>query len=150
LSKRSLAARDRSIHALADIRRGVPPVQALRGNGVTLRTFKKYAGSAIRQDRRGGRIGVTKSDRLVRYMQLPGLNGPIDIEVRGSKEASRAAKYKAAVNRFLGGDLKALRAWRGKKIAGVELITDPETLKGLAKDELLPYALYRSFSGGGA
>jgi hypothetical protein len=83
-------------------------------------------------------------------LQVPGLHGPIDIEVRGSKEASRAARYKAAVNRFLRGDLKALDRWKGKKIAGIELITDPETLKGLAKDELLPYALYRSFSGGAA
>lgn len=150
LSKRSLAARDRSIHALADIRRGVSPTQALRDNRVTRRTFKKYVGPAIRQDRRGGRIHVTKSDRLVRYLQLPGLHGPIDIEVRGSKEASRAARYKAAVNRFLRGDPKALSPWKGKKIGGVELISDPETLKGLAQDQLLPYALYRSFSGGAA
>jgi hypothetical protein len=56
----------------------------------------------------------------------------------------------AAVNRFLRDDLKALAPWRGKKIAGVQLITDRQTLKGLAKDEQLPYSLYRSLSGGAA
>ncbi len=150
LSKRSLAAQDRSFHALADARHGVKLPQALRDNGVTLRTFKKYLGSEIRQSRRGGRISVTRTDRRIRYLQLPGLQGPIDIDARGSAEARRAARYKAAVNRLLRGDLKALKRWKGKKIAGVQLITDPETLKRLAKEELLPYALYRSFSGGAA
>lgn len=150
LSRRSLAARDRSFHALADARRGAPLLQALRDNGVALRTFKKYLGSEIRQDRRGGRIRVTKNDRRVRYLHLPGLYGPVDVDAHGWREARRAAQYKAAVNRFLGGNLKALDRWKGKKIAGVELITDPQTLKGLAKDQLLPYALYRSLSGGGA
>ena len=40
--------------------------------------------------------------------------------------------------------------WHGKKIAGVELITAGRTLKGLAEKDLLPYSLYRSFSGGAA
>lgn len=148
LSARSLAARDRSFHALAEARQGVPLRQALRDNGVTLRTFKKYLGSEIRQGRPGGRIGVTKTDRRVRYLQLPGLHGPIDVDARGWREARGAARYKAAINRFLRGDLKALAQWKGKKIAGVELITDAAILKGLVRDELLPYALYRSLSGG--
>jgi hypothetical protein len=36
------------------------------------------------------------------------------------------------------------------KIAGIELVTDRQTLKGLAQKELLPYSLYRSLSGGAA
>jgi len=150
LSRRSFSARDRSLHALADMRQGASPPQAARDNGVTLRTIKKYVGSALLQDRPGGRICPTKSDRLVRYLQIPGLQGPVDIAVHGSKEATDAARYKAAVNRFLRGDLNALAPWRGKKIAGIELITDGDTLKGLAQDELLPYSLYRSLSGGAA
>jgi hypothetical protein len=86
----------------------------------------------------------------VRYLQIPGPHGPIEIKVRRSKEASEVARYKAAVNRFLGGDLGALAPWHGKKIAGVELITAGRTLKGLAQEELLPYSLYRSLSGGAA
>ena len=150
LSERSFAARDRALHALADMRHGTSPTQAARDNGVTVRTIKKYVGRALLQDRPGGRIRATKSDRLVRYVQLPGPFGPVEIKVRGSQQASDAAKYNAAVNRFLRGDLKALAPWHGKKIAGVGLITAGTALKGLAQKELLPYSLYRSLSGGAA
>jgi hypothetical protein len=150
LSDRSFAARDRSLRALWDIRHGTSPAHAARENRVTIRTIKKYVGSALLQDRPGGRIRATKSDRLVRYLQIPGLDGPIEITAHGSKEASEVARYKAAVNRFLAGDLNALAPWHGKKVAGVELITAGRTLKGLAQKDLLPYALYRSLAGGAA
>ena len=144
------SVRDHSLHALADMRRGASFSQAARGNGVTTRTIKKYVGSALLQDRPGGRIRATKSDRYVRYLQIPGPHGPVEIKARGSKEAADAARYKAAVNRFLGGNLKALAPWRGKKIARIKLVTDRRILKRLAKDESLPYSLYRSLSGGAA
>lgn len=146
----SFAARDRVLHALWDMRRGSSIAQAARGNAVTIRTIKKYAGSALLQARPGGRIRATKSDRFARYLQIPGLHGPIEITARGSKEASEVARYKSAVNRFLRGERNALADWHGKKIAGVELITAGRTLKSLAEKDLLPYSLYRSLSGGAA
>jgi hypothetical protein len=149
LPKRSFSARERSLRALNDMRHGASISQAAQGNGVTKRTIKKYVGSALIQGRRGGRIRPTKSDRFVRYLQIPGPHGPVEIKAHGSKEATEVARYKAAVNRFLGGDLKALEPWRGRKIAGVQLVTDRQALKGLAQKELLPYSLYRSLSGGG-
>ena len=145
---RAFAARDRSVRAIWDMRHGVSLSQAARNNGVSKETIKKYVGSALLQDRPGGRIRATKSDRYVRYLQIPGLHGPVEITAHGSKEANRAAAYKAAVNRFLAGDLNALASWHGKKIAGIELITDGPTLKGLAQNDQLPYSLYRSLSGG--
>jgi hypothetical protein len=144
------AARERALKALGSMRRGDTLSRAARDNGVTTRTIRRYVGSALVQDRPGTRILATKTDRLVRYLQIPGPHGPIDITAHGSKEASEIARYKAAVNRFLAGDLNALTPWHGKKIAGVELITDRRTLKGLAQKELLPYSLYRSLSGGAA
>jgi hypothetical protein len=150
LSERSFAARDRALHALADMRHGASLRQAARDNGVTVRTIKEYVGRALLQDRPGGRIRATKSDRLVRYLQIPGPYGRIEIKVHGSKEASDAASYKAAVNKFLRGDRNALAPWHGKKIAGVELITAGPSLKSLADKDLLPYSLYRSLSGGAA
>lgn len=150
LSERSYSARDRSIRALWDIRHGSSSSQAAHDNRVTIRTIKKYVGAALLQARPGGRIRATKSDRYVRYLQVPGVHGPIEITAHGSKEASEIARYKAAVNRFLGGDLGALGSWHGKKIAGFELITAGGTLKSLAQKELLPYSLYRALSGGAA
>jgi hypothetical protein len=142
-----MRARDRALHALADMRHGGSISRAARENGVATRTIKRYAGSALVQDRPGGRIRATKSDRLVRYLQIPGLHGAIEITVRGSKEASEVAKYKAAVNRYLRGDRNALADWHGKKIAGVPVITAGRTLVDLADKGLLPYALYRTLSG---
>lgn len=146
---RSQLARERSLAALSAIRRGATLSRAARENGVTPRTIKRYVGNALVQGRPGGRIRATKSDHLLRYLVIPGPHGPIEITVRGSKTAREFARYKAAVNRFLRGDRHALADWHGKKIAGIELITAGSTLKGLADKGLLPYSLYRSFSGGG-
>jgi hypothetical protein len=149
-SRRSELARDRALAALRSMRQGAPISRAARENGVTPRTIKRYAGSALLQDRAGGRIRTTKSDRLVRYLQIPGLDGPRDITVRGSKTASEFAHYKAAINRLLRGDLNAIAPWHGRKIGEIELITDTKTLVEQARKELLPYSLYRSLVGGAA
>ncbi|HTA22763.1 MAG TPA: hypothetical protein VK763_04455 [Terriglobales bacterium] len=148
--ERGQAARNRALHALSAMRNGASISRAARENGVTLRTIKRYAGAALLQERPGGRIRATDSDRLVRYLQIPGPNGPREISVRGSKAASEVANYKAAVNRFLRGDRNALAKWRGKKIAGIELITDGKVLVDQADKGQLPYALYRSLSAGAA
>jgi hypothetical protein len=149
-SKREKEARARALRALSEMRQGASISKAARVNGVTTRTIKRYAGSALVQDHPGGRIRATKSDRLVRYLQIPGTDGPRDVNVRGSKAASEFANYKAAINRLLRGDRNAMAPWHGKKIAGIELITDTETLVEQARKELLPYSLYRSLIGGAA
>ena len=148
--QRSDAARERALKALAAMRRGDTLSRAARDYGVTVRTIKRYVGSALMQDRPGGRIRATKSDRLVRNLQIPGPDGPRDITVRGSKAASKFANYKAAINRLLRGDSNAMAPWHGKKIAGIELVTDPKTLIEQARKETLPISLYRSLSGGAA
>ena len=132
------------------MRHGDSLSKAARDNGVTNRTIKRYIGSALMQDRPGGRIRATKSDRLVRYLQIPGPDGPRDITVRGSKVASEFASYKAAVNRLLRGDRNAMARWHGKTIQGIQLITDTKTLVEQARKEILPYSLYRSLAGGAA
>jgi hypothetical protein len=142
--------RQRALGALTDMRHGASLSQATRNNGITIRTMKRYVGSELVQDRPGGGIRATRNDRILRYLQLPGVDGPVEITARGSKEAREAARYKAAVSRFLAGESNALAPWRGKKIAGVQLITDKEILKSLAHKDLLPYSLYRSLSGGAA
>jgi hypothetical protein len=131
------------------MRHGDSITQAARDNGVTRRTIWRYVGSQLVQDRPRGRIRATESDRLVRYLVIPGPDGPREISVRGSKAATEFAKYKAAVNRFLRGDRDALAKWHGKKIAGIELVTAGGSLKRLAEKDLLPYSLYRSLAGGG-
>jgi hypothetical protein len=148
LSARSQEARQRAIRALAGIRRGMSISHAARENQVTPRTIKRYAGSALVQSRRGGRIRAAKNDHIVRPLTVAGPRGPIDIDVKSFKTASEFAKYKAAVNRWLEGETNALAHWHGKRIAGIDLVTDGKLLKDLADKDLLPYSLYRSVSGG--
>jgi len=147
---RSNAARERALKALWAMRQGDSLSKAARDNGVTIRTIKRYVGTALVQNRPGGRISATKNDRLVRYLQIPGPDGPREISVRGSKRASEFAQYKAAINRLLRGDRNAMAAWHGRKIAGIELITDTKTLVEQAQKEILPYSLYRSLGGSAA
>ncbi len=139
---------DRAFGALRAIRHGMSASRAARENGISLRTLKQYVGRALVQDHPGGRFRARRNDGLLRYLQIPGPHGPVEIEVRGSKAASETASYKADVNRALAGDPKALDKWHGKKIASVDLITDVRVLADQADKGLLPYALYRSFSGG--
>jgi hypothetical protein len=148
--KQDEVARERSLKALSAMRRGDSLFKAARENGLTIRTVKRYVGSELVQDRPGGRIRATKSDRLLRPLQIPGPDGPRDIEVRGSKTAARFAKYKASINRLLRGDRNAMSEWHGRRIAGIELVTDPKVLIEQARKEILPYSLYRSLSGGAA
>jgi len=150
LPSRSDLARERAFAALSAMRRGMTLSQAAKENGVSPRTVKRYAGSALIQKHTGARISATKNDQLIRYLQIPGRFGPIDITVRGSAAASEVAKYKAAVNRLLRGDAGAMAEWHGKKIQGIELVTSSDALIRLAHKDLLPYALYRSLAGGGA
>ncbi|MGA2857503.1 MAG: hypothetical protein ABSE40_11570 [Candidatus Sulfotelmatobacter sp.] len=148
LAHRSEAARERSLKALWAMRRGDTLSKAARDNGVTPRTVRKYIGAALLQDRPGGRIRAKKSDRLVRYLQIPGPHGPRDVTARGSKAASEFANYKAVVNRLLRGDRHAMDKWHGRKIAGIELVTDPKKLIEQARKDILPYSIYRSLAGG--
>src|SRR5258705_7636710 len=67
LSKRSQSALERVLDAISAMRRGVSLSRAARENGVTPRTIRRYAGTALVQERPGGRIRATKADRLVRY-----------------------------------------------------------------------------------
>jgi hypothetical protein len=139
---------NRVSRAYTEMTHGKSASRAARENGISLRTLKEYAGGALMQDRPGGHIRPARTERLPRYLQIPGQNGPKQITVRGLKTASKVAKYKADINRALAGDLKALAKWDGKKIAGVELITDVKVLAEQADKGLLPYSLYRSLSGG--
>ena len=76
--------------------------------------------------------------------------------VRGSKAASLLGRYNSALSKFLsatgeyGGDESLLRPFRGKRVGGVELLTDPEKLFDLARAGELSFGddLYSAPSGG--
>jgi len=138
---------ERVFQALRAMQHGASASRAAQDNGINLRTLKQKAGAALVQERPGGRYRATKNDPLLRPLQVPGKHGPVEIDV-SARTARKFAKYKADINRALAGDREALAKWHGKKIAGIELVTDVNVLADQADKGLLPYALYRSLSGG--
>jgi len=151
------------MHVLALLRRD-PKLsfsKAAQQEHVSIRTLRRYVGSAFKQDRAGGRIQVSTSDRFVRYLQIPVLdaNGnQILKRVVGSKEASQWGQFQRDVNRLLAAHTKAERRaairamgkWHGRSIGGVRLVTAEVTLSAWGQDGKLPYGLYRQFNGGAA
>ena len=146
LPERSTAARDRALHVLAEMRKD-PNVllgSAARLHGVKPDTVRKYFPSALK--RVGGRIRVTKTDRYPETLFLPDAQGnSVPVRTRSFKERSEAGQYLRDVGRAMRGDTKALSKWRGKKIAGVELLTDERALAAI-EPVLSDFSLYRSFN----
>jgi hypothetical protein len=118
--------------------------RAARLHGVKPSTVKKYFGSALKKVR--GRVRVTKSDRFSVTLFIPDAQGnSVAIRTHSSKERSEASEYLRDLGRALRGHRGALRKWRGKKIAGVELFTDESALVSI-EPALSEFSLYRIFN----
>jgi hypothetical protein len=143
LSPRQLQDYENSLAVLSAGRRGYAfgfdaqgqfsrvPVRGIRHAariiGIPFRKIERYIGSALFRDRKG-RIQVTPADHLPRPMLVPTALGDQPILVRGSRKASLLAEYRLAV---LSGDESKLQKFKGKKVAGQELITDIRTIQAL-------------------
>ncbi len=138
-------ARLRALSVLARMRsRGESLSQAARLEHTTPRTVRKLLG---RQLKRGtsGRYSATRGDTLRRDLNVLGSEGYVPITVRSSKQAHLASEHLIAVGRFLRtGDTEWLKPFVGKRVGGVELLTDPDRLHELADAGLVKLdALYR-------
>ncbi len=89
-------------------------------------------------------------DTLRRDLSVLGFDGYESVVVRSSKQAHLAADHLVAVGRFLRtGDTEWLKPFIGKRVGGVELLTDPDRLHDLADADLVKLdALYRDHRGG--
>lgn len=136
LTKRQAKARQRAQHAFARVRRGESLSAATRAEHVSLRTALKHIGKYLR--RRRTKSGKTKyvpikSDHPIGMFVLTPL-GYVPRKVRSSAARSLLGKHSAAVQKFLRtGDGSVLATFRGKRVAGRELITDPQLLSKLAE-----------------
>jgi hypothetical protein len=110
--------------------------KAAREAGVSPRTVKRWAGSAL-QKRVSGKWVAKKSDTLLRVLKVPMVDGPREIAVRGSAQAKLLAEYWNALQRYLQtGDDSKLKKYRGKSVRdanGVEIFlpTDRNLLQRL-------------------
>lgn len=110
--------------------------RAALDNSVTVRDFWTYIPKAFKKDS-SGRIRAV-ADRYLRRLEIPGPDGPIVVKIRGYKAKSEIARFRNDVFDFLGGNAKALDKWKGVKIQGHELLTDPQVIRLLAEQENLP------------
>jgi hypothetical protein len=110
--------------------------RAARDNGVTIRDLWKYIPKAFKKDS-SGRIRAV-ADRYLRRLEIPGPDGPIVVKIRGYKAKSEMARFRNDVFSFLGGDRSALDKWKGVRIQGHELLTDPRIIRVLGEQGNLP------------
>jgi hypothetical protein len=135
---------------LARMRRGESLSQAARLEHTTPRAVLNLIGKQLKRNK-SGRYVATRGDTLRRDLNVLGFDGYEPVAVRSSKQAHLAAEHLVAVGRFLRtGDAEWLKPFVGKRVAGVELLTDPDRLQILADADLVKLdALYHNNPGGG-
>lgn len=143
------AARKRALAVLARMRnRGESLAHAAWAEHTTPQTVRKTVGKQLKRGL-SGRYTVTRSDTLRRDLSVLSFEGYVPVSVRSSKQAQVASAHLIAVNRFLrDGDAEWLKPFIGKRVGGVELLTDPDRLRELAEAGLIKLdALYRHNGG---
>jgi hypothetical protein len=125
---------DRVVNVVSKMRTEKASLQrAARELGVSPRTVKRWAGSAL-QKRGSGKWIAKNSDTLLRVLTIPASDGTRELAVRGSKQATLLAEYWNAVHRYLQtGDASRLRKFEGQfiKDANGEQIPLPTNRKDL-------------------
>lgn len=146
-NERERQARDRTIHALNLIRRkGYALADAVHEAETSARTFHKYLDSEILPSKPGQRLRVTKEDRRVREMPVTTALGDVPKRIHGSRNASVNASHRRAMLHYLRkGDDSLLKAFQGRSIEGIELLTDPQLISALAdQGAIKPEQFYAS------
>jgi hypothetical protein len=140
-------ARRRAIAVLARMRSRAESLSgAARNEHTTPRTVRQYVGSVLIRDPRTRHFVAKSGDTFRRDINALGYDGYVPVSVRSSKQAQLASEHLIAVSRFLGtGDTEWLKPLVGKRVGGVELLTDPDRLRELADAGLVKLdALYRN------
>jgi len=143
-------ARLRVLAVLARMRRGESLSHAAPVEHTTPSTVRKLVGKQLKRGL-SGRYSATLGDTLRRDLNVLGFDGYVPVAVRSSKQAQLASEHLVAVARFLRtGDTEWLKPFVGKRVGGVELLTDPDRLGVLADAGLVKLdALYREHRVGG-
>lgn len=144
LPKRSEEARDRAMHAIAWKRRNPEKsfTYAAQLHGVKPATIKKHFRSALSKVH--GRLQVTSADRYSATLYVPDADGnSVPVHTRSSKDRKALSRYLRDLGRYLRGKRNALAPWRGKTVAGIELVTSGDVLASI-EPALSEFSLYRS------
>ena len=135
--RRNQEARTRGLAAINRVRKGKSKTlsEAARGERTTVQSIKRLFPRALLPPRFGERLRVRKSDRYSQLVQImTDLGNLVDVTARGSRERDLAGQHRAAYLGVLKGNLpdSILRKFRGKKVGGLKLLTNPKRLFELA------------------
>jgi hypothetical protein len=125
------------------MREGVTLPKASKEFGVSRNDVIELGRSALRK--RNGRYVATKTDRLLRVLNVLLLGGKREIATRDSRQASLVGGHWAAVQRYLQtGDDSALQRFKNKKITDANgkrhlLLTDLDELDRLGRVGVLRF-----------
>jgi hypothetical protein len=135
----------RAAHVISKMRAdGVSLRRASREFGIAPRMVRRLAGPALRK-RPNGRYAAKPIDRLLRVLVIPTKQGPGEIAVRDSRQATQLADYWIAVHRYLQtGDASSIKKFRGKRVTDatgkrVRLVTDLNELDRLGSAGVLSF-----------
>jgi hypothetical protein len=127
-------ARRRALEALTLMRsEGLSLTHASRRAGTTPAAVLRHGSPALARTR--GSYAVTRGDRVLRVMTVLGVAGvEHQVEVRGSRRASLVGEHWSAIDHYLTtGDESRLRRLQGRRVAGIALETDTETIEEWAR-----------------
>jgi hypothetical protein len=129
LSVRQHEARQRAAHAVSLQRRqGLSLTSASRRAGTTPQTVLRHFGSSYHLG--GGRHQVAAADREPFLMNIASAEeGDVARVVRGSRRRALVAAHRVAVDQAVKNqDDSGLAKFRGKRVAGLTLLTDLDEL----------------------
>ncbi len=129
------AARRRALDVLSIMREeGIPLTPASEKVGTSVATAKKYLGSAaLRRDARR-RIVAKSSDRLFRRLPALTTKGLKQMDFTDSRQSSVVGRYWNEIGHGLNtGDWSGVATFKGKKVRGRALETDPDVIEARAR-----------------
>ena len=142
---RSQETWSRVAHVIAKMRSGsLSLTRAAREVGISRDAVKRWAKTALRKNT-AGRYVAKKTDRLLRVLQIPGKDGPREVAVRNSREATILGEYSAALGKYTStGDDSDLKRFTGMSVidvngARVPLLTDLREIDRLAGAGVLSF-----------
>ena len=128
---------NRVVSVISKLRsQGTSLQQTSREVGISPKTVLRYGGSALRKGT-NGRYQTKKNDRLLRMLMVPTDQGPREIALRASGQASTLGEYWNAVHRYLAtGDSSGIKKFEGRHVIDAEgkqvlLLTDLRELDRL-------------------
>ena len=97
------------------------------------------------------RSAVKRSTQSELEINVFGSEGYQPVSDASPRQANLSSRHLIAINRFLRtGDTEPLKQFRGKRIAGIELLTDPKRIREFADADLVKLdGLYRDRRGHG-